>query len=177
MATFSLRPELYEEVRDHLHGRIEQVGFFRATFDPETRTFNLYEWRAIPPDGFEYQGAFHVSLTDEAKAEMIKWAWDARACLVEAHSHSDSGPAEFSPSDLWGFRDWVPHLFWRLRRRPYGALVTAADSFDALAWVEAPDAPEQVERIELDDGRVLVATGRTLAEVRELDRDRESGAA
>ena len=177
MAAFSLSSELYDEVSCHLQGRIEQVGFFRATFDAETRTFNLYEWCAIPPEGFEYQGAYHVSLTDEARAEAIKWAWDARACLVEAHSHSDPGPAEFSPSDLWGFRDWVPHLFWRLRQRPYGALVTAGDSFDALAWLEAPDRPESVERIELDDGSVLVATGRTLAGVRENDREQELGAA
>lgn len=177
MAAFSLSPELHDEVASHLRGRIEQVGFFRASFDAETRTFNLYEWRAIPPEGFEYQGAYHVSLTDEAKAEVIKWAWDARACLVEAHSHSGAGPAEFSPSDLWGFRDWVPHLFWRLRQRPYGALVSANDSFDALAWLETPDRPEQVERIELDDGRILLATSRTLAGVRELDRDQEPGAA
>ena len=71
----------------------------------------------------------------------------------------EAGWQEFQ--DLTG--DWVPHLFWRLRRRPYAALVTAGDTFDALAWVEAADLPEQTERIELDDGGVLVATACTLA--------------
>lgn len=103
------------------------------------------------------------------KTEVIKWAWNAGASLVEAHSHSDLGRAKFSSSDLWGFREWVPHLFWRLRARPYAALVTAGDTFDALAWIEAADNPEQVERIEVDDEAVLMATGRTLTELREDD--------
>lgn len=171
MLRFSIAPRLYEEVQSHLRGRVEQVGFLLAEFDGESGTFRLDEWHAIPPEGFEYQGAYHVSLTDEAKAEVIKWAWDARACLVEAHSHSDRGVAMFSPSDLCGFREWVPHLFWRLRGRPYAAMVTTVDSFDALAWVAAADRMEQVKRIELEDGRVLHASGHTLADLttRELD--------
>jgi hypothetical protein len=164
VAAFATVRPLYDEVRGHLSGRVEQVGFFLAEFDAAARTFVLREWRAIPAEGFEYQSAYHVTLTDEMKTEVIRWAWDARACLVEAHSHGDFGRAKFSHSDLWGFRDWVPHLFWRLRGRPYAALVTTGDSFDALAWVEGAGRPEQVVRIELDDGSVLVATARTLGE-------------
>ncbi len=163
MATFAITRPLYDKVRGHLRGRVEQVGFFLAEFDAATRTFVLRDWRAIPPEGFEYQSTYHVTLTDEMKTEVIRWAWDAGACLVEAHSHADVGRAKLSPSDLWGFRDWVPHLFWRLRGRPYAALVTTGDTFDALAWVEAADQPEQVERIALNDGSFLVATARTLA--------------
>jgi hypothetical protein len=163
MTAFAVTRALYDGARGHLRGRVEQVGFFLADFDGTRRAFLLREWRAIPPEGFEYQSAYHVSLTDEMKTEVIRWAWDARACLVEAHSHGDFGRAMFSPSDLSGFRDWVPHLFWRLRRRPYAALVTAGETFDALAWVEAADLPEQIERIELDDDGVLVATACTLA--------------
>lgn len=175
MATFATTQPLYDNVR-HLGGRVEQVGFFLAEFDAATRTFVLREWRAIPAEGFEYQSAYHVTLTDEMKTEVIRWAWNARACLVEAHSHGNFGRAKFSPSDLWGFRDWVPHLFWRLRGRPYAALVTTGDSFDALAWVEAADQPEQVDRIELD-GIALMATARTLTEFGEDDLDDEYGVA
>jgi len=167
MAAFAITRALHDQVRRHMRGRIEQVGFFLADFDAATRTFVLREWRAIPSEGFEYQGGYHVTLTDEMKTEVIRWAWDAGACLVEAHSHGYFGRAKFSPSDLWGFREWVPHLFWRLRARPYAALVAAGDTFDALAWIEAADKPEQVGRIELDDGRVLMATGRTLSELGE----------
>lgn len=161
MVAFRMSRPMYDEVREHLRD-IEQVGFFLADFDPATRTFALREWRAVPPEGFESQSTFHVTLTDAIKTEVIRWAWESGVCLVEAHSHSHLGRAEFSPSDLWGFRDWVPHLFWRLRSRPYAAFITADDAFDGLAWINAADAPEQVERIELGDGVVLTATKRTL---------------
>jgi hypothetical protein len=163
VAAFAITRPLYNEARAHLRGRVEQVGFFLAEFDATTGTFVLREWRAIPPEGFEYQSAYHVTLNDEMKTEVIRWAWDAR----------DFGRAKFSPSDLWGFRDWVPHLFWRLRCRPYAALVTTGDTFDALAWIETPDQPEQVERIDLDDGIALVATARTLNEVGDDEPDHE----
>jgi hypothetical protein len=162
MAAFTATRVLWDEARAHLQGYVEQVGFFLAEFDVTTRTFALRDWRPIPPEGFEYQNAYHVTLTDEARIEVIQWATRAEACLVEAHSHGDWGRAQFSPSDLWGFCDWVPQLFWRLRRRPYAALVTAGDTFDALAWVEAADRPEQVDHIQLGDGTVLLATARTL---------------
>jgi hypothetical protein len=171
MAAFAINRALHDRVRRHLHGHIEHVGFFLADFGAVTRTFVLREWRAIPPEGFEYQGAYHVSLTDEMKTDVIRWAWDAGASLVEAHSHIGFERAKFSPSDLWGFREWVPHLFWRLRARPYAALVVAGDTFDALAWIEAADSPEQVERVDIDDGTLLVATGRTLGELDENEDD------
>jgi hypothetical protein len=177
MADFAISRALYDEVRVHLRGSIEQVGFFLADFEDATRTFVLREWRAIPPEGFECQSAHHVTLTDEMKTEVIRWAWDAGASLVEAHSHGDFGRAKFSPSDLWGFREWVPHLLWRLRARPYAALVAAGDTFDALAWIEAADTPEQVGRIQLDDRTVLAATGRTLTELGEDEDHKEYGVA
>jgi len=165
MASFAVTRELYDQACAHLRGPVEQVGFFLADFDSGSRRFVLREWRSIPPDGFEYQGAHHVTLTDETKTEIIRWAWGKRASLVEAHSHLGLDPAEFSPSDLRGFREWVPHLFWRLRRSPYAALVTADQTFDALAWVETAERPEQVDRLELDDGTVLTPTKRTLSEL------------
>jgi hypothetical protein len=169
VATFAMPRALHDQVRRDLRGRVEQVGFFLADFDAPRRTFVLREWRAIPPDGFEHQTPHHVTLTDEMKAEVIRWAWEAGASLVEAHSHGDFGCAKFSPSDLWGFREWVPHLFWRLRARPYAALVVTAEAFDALAWIERADNPEQVERAELDDGTILEATRRTLSEGEDED--------
>jgi hypothetical protein len=58
----------------------------------------------------------------------------------------------------------VPHLWWRLRGRPYGALVTAGKTFDALAWVDGPNDVEQIERLDIEGGDTLLATGRTLRE-------------
>jgi hypothetical protein len=157
---------LYRAAREHLRGRVEQVGFFLADFDAEGRSFALRTWRPMPPAAFEHQSAYHVTLRDEIRPEIIKWAWNADACLVEVHSHGDDGTAWFSPSDLYGFDEWVPHVRWRLRGRPYAAIVTAGDTFDALAWL-AGDAPVQVTAIEVD-GVAHAATARTLRRLAEL---------
>lgn len=169
-AVINVTGDLFRPAREHLRGRVEQVGFFLADFDCACRSFVLREWRPMPPESFEFQSAYQVTLLDEIRPEIIKWAWDAGACLVEAHSHGDLGAAAFSPSDIWGFGEWVPHVRWRLRGRPYASIVTAGDTFDALAWVE--DArPEQVERLEVD-GDVHLATALTLPRLTNLEEDR-----
>lgn len=152
---------LYERFRRELRGTNEQVGFFLAHFDPQERAFVVRDWRAIPVGGFEDRGPYHITLADEAKVEVIRWAWNSGLCLVEAHSHGELTPAKFSPSDLLGLREWVPHLFWRLRHRPYAALVVAGEGFDGLAWVDRTDDREPIEAIQLDDGGILEATGLT----------------
>lgn len=158
---------LYRAAREHLGGHIEQVGFFLADFDTERGAFVLREWRPMTPEAFEYQSAYHVTLRDEMRPEIIKWAWDAGACLVEVHSHGDEGIAWFSPSDLYGFDEWVPHVRWRLRGRPYAAIVTISDSFDALAWIDDDSTPVQVTALEVD-GVTQIATARTLPRLAEL---------
>jgi hypothetical protein len=152
---------LYRAARENLRGRIEQVGFFLADFHAEEGAFVLREWRPMPPEAFECQSAYHVTLRDEIRPEIIKWAWDADACLVEVHSHGDNGIACFSPSDLYGFDEWVPHVRWRLRGRPYAAIVTAGDNFDALAWLDDEKEPVQVTAFEVN-AVSHAATARTL---------------
>lgn len=165
-AVISTTAELYRSARLHLRGQIEQVGFFLADYDEERRAFLLREWRAMPREAFEFQSAYRVALRDEMRPEVIKWAWDAGASLVEAHSHINDGIASFSPSDLYGFDEWVPHVRWRLRERPYAAIVIAGDTFDALAWIDR-DIPEQVTQLIVDD-EVHAATARTLPRLTKL---------
>jgi hypothetical protein len=168
VSTVTATRELYHQpAHEHLRGRIEQVGFFLADFDAARRAFALREWRPMPPEAFEFQSAYHVTLRDEVRPEVIKWAWDRHACLLEVHSHADQGPAGFSPSDMWGFDEWVPHVRWRLRGRPYAAIVTAGDTFDALAWLDGTGEPSQVEQLEVD-GAICTATARTLLRLAEL---------
>jgi hypothetical protein len=162
MATLAATVDLYRSFRSHLTGRTEEVGFFLADYDPGRRLFVLRDWRPIPPEGFETRSMFHVTLTDEAKVDVIKWAWDSGASLVEAHSHGDDGMAWFSPSDLSGLEEWVPHLAWRLRGQPYAAIVTVGDAFDALAWIDGADLPEQVDSLQVEGEGRLRATRRTL---------------
>jgi hypothetical protein len=158
---------LYDSARKHLRARIEQVGFFLADFESKRNAFVLREWLPMPPEAFEFQSPYQVTLRDEMRPEIIKWAWDADACLVEAHSHTAVGVAAFSPSDLWGFSEWVPHVRWRLAGRPYAAVVTAGDTFDALAWIDVTNDPVQVAALEVD-GVSKMATARTLPRVPDL---------
>lgn len=171
MTTIAASGELHRLAREHLRGRVEQVGFFLADFDAGGPVFVLREWRSMPPEAFTFQSAYHLTLRDEIRPELIKWAWDHDACLVEAHSHVDGGSAAFSASDLRGFAEWVPHVRWRLRGRPYAAIVTAADSFDALAWLDASGTPDQVARLAVDDA-IYAATGQTLLRSSELKERR-----
>jgi hypothetical protein len=150
---------LFQVARADLAVGAEQIGFFLADFEPDECAFVLREWHLVPTEGTVRQG-LHVELTDETKNAVIASAWSTGLCLVEAHSHGDWAPAEFSSTDLDGFDTWVPHLFWRLRGRPYAALVTAADTVDAVAWVDDPKVFQAVAVITID-GDPVATTGRT----------------
>src|SRR5437762_2640606 len=100
----------YESFRRHLASAPEQVGFFLADYEATARTLTLRGWRPIPHDAFEVQNDFHLTLHDEVRAEVIKWAWDNGAALVEAHSHAAGMPASFSASDMWGIDECVLHM-------------------------------------------------------------------
>jgi hypothetical protein len=78
---------------------------------------------------------------------LIKRAHDLGTCLVEFHSHLGHGPAAFSWSDVTGLADFVPHVRWRLKGRPYAAVVVTKNSFDALAWVTPSPDPDSLEGI------------------------------
>jgi hypothetical protein len=172
MVKFFLPGDLYRALRGDLD-EAEGAGFFLAQYLPDEHVFRLHRGRRIPEGGFESRSDFYLVLRDEMKAEIIKWAWDEGASLVEAHSHA-FGPARFSPSDIDGFDEWVPHLWWRLRGRPYGALVVAEGTFDALAWIERAEAPEQVDALEVAGEGSVPTTRRTLtSREAKSERDRE----
>lgn len=163
--------EIFDAAHRHLCGHVEQVGFFLADFDEPASRFLLREWRALGADAFEHQSEYHVSLRDEMRPEIIGWAARAGACLVEVHSHGEHGTPRFSPSDVFGFDQWVPHVRWRLKKRPYAAIVTAGERFDALAWIGTGVEPVQVQRLELP-GSSCPASALTLPRYEELRRRR-----
>jgi hypothetical protein len=99
----------------------------------------VIEWYAVPPGGFASCSAWHFELTDKTRAYVIKRAHDSDGCLIEGHSHDDPDPPALSASDLFGFREFVPHVWWRLHGRPYTALVVSQGGLDGFVWRRGPD--------------------------------------
>jgi hypothetical protein len=161
--TFCLSDEMHRRLWRHLLiGDDEQVAFvFAEAIANEGISFRARDLYLVPSEELLVQRSFHVSLTDDALAQIIKLAWDKRLALVELHCHTDpTWPAQFSPSDLRGFTDFVPHIRWRLRGQPYLAIVAAPSDFDALLWQD--ESPEALDKL-IVGGQPFEPTGLTLA--------------
>jgi hypothetical protein len=106
--------DLFGRLRDHLGGaHEEQAAFLLAEYSvSKHHLLRLVEMWPVPEAEFEHRGPYHLSLSDDVRPKVIKWAWDRGACLVEAHSHL-RGPAAFSPSDVAGLSEFVAHVWWR----------------------------------------------------------------
>lgn len=129
--------------------RHEEAAFLYVHRDTENNAevFNFVDWLPVPSHGFISRSAIHFELTDEMRAASIKRAHDLHASIVEIHSHRGCGLAQFSASDLWGFKEFVPHVWWRLKGLPYLAIVVTLSSFDGFAWIANPQTPQQLEAI------------------------------
>jgi hypothetical protein len=165
--SLALTVDMYDKLRAHLlQSSEEQVAFiFAETIDSgDGVIFLARDVYLVVRDELLVQEHYHVSLTDDAQAKIIKMAWDRRLALVEVHSHPRvDGGAQFSPSDLWGFDEFVPHVRWRLRGSPYLAVVVGPSDFDALVWRD--HSPEPLASIQVDDS-VFEPTGMTLQALR-----------
>jgi hypothetical protein len=142
---------------------IEQAAFgFAKTISADAvTTLNVIDWFPVDKIGFAHQSGYHIELADEIRPFLIKRAHDLQTSLVEFHSHPFSTRAEFSPSDLIGLDEFVPHIWWRLKGRPYLAIVVTPSQFDALAWVNSPRSPVPVKELRVGDV-VLRPSGSTL---------------
>jgi hypothetical protein len=161
----------YTDIERHLlQSEDEQVAFVFAQVEATSQdvTLRADEHYLVPAEELEIQLPYHVSLTDEAQGRVIKKAWDRGAALVELHSHTNPKyEAAFSRSDLAGFGEFVPHVWWRLKGKPYLAVVVAPSGFDALVWRLGPDTAEGLGAMEIG-GELRRPTNRTLA-ARRLD--------
>ncbi len=140
----------------------EEVAFVFTSLSQSRTALEMkyVEWDPVSPNGFAAHSGAYIELTDEARAGVIKRAHDLGAGLVEFHSHLYSREISFSSSDLQGLREFVPHVMWRLKGKPYAAVVVGRSGFDALVW-QVASRPETLA--ELRVGRsVLKPTGLTL---------------
>lgn len=157
---------LKEELWAHLlQNDTEQVTIVFAVVEPrdDATVFSAKDAYLATADDFEIHSEFHVELTDEARARIIKRAWDTGTSPVEFHSHpGDCRGAKFSPSDMYGFSEYVPHCRWRLRGRPYLAVVVTPVGMDALAWTGADGKPAGLDAIRLAGRAPIVPTNQTI---------------
>ena len=149
----------------------ESVAFiFATTIKTDSSVeFQFKSWYPVESHEYQYRGRSHVELKDEMRPKIIKRAFDINASIIELHSHMCSRGACFSPSDLQGFEEFVPHVWWRLNKKPYAAIVFSKSDFDALVWLEDPQQYHQLSEIVVDE-RHLYPTGLTLTN---LERRRE----
>lgn len=122
--------------------------------------FDVVAHELLARSDFTAQYSDYLELADDARMRMIKRAHALNASVVEIHSHPTSWPAEFSLSDRAGLRETVPHVRWRLKERPYLAVVVARSSFDALVWAAEGGEPDELV-VEVD-GECLQPTGRSV---------------
>jgi len=164
-AELILTDGLYETLCDHLlppGATCEEAafGFARTSSDGNRLVFELLELYPVPPEGFVEHSRFFLHLNDETRARVIKRAHDLIASLIEFHSHPLQLTAGFSPSDIAGFDEFVPHVKWRLKQRPYAAFVFTPSTFDALAWPGDVAEPLTFDSI-ADGGRRYAPTNMT----------------
>ena len=157
-----LPADVHQDVWKHLlpdRQEPEAAGFMfaRCVLQDDAYVFEHVEWYPILPDGFLVRSEDYLELTDETRATVIKRAHDLDASLVEFHSHTGLWPAAFSPSDQLGFREFVPHVWWRLKGKPYLAVVVTRSDFDGLAWMVDANTPRYVDGIVVE-GKVLPPT-------------------
>jgi hypothetical protein len=163
---FQISQELYRQVWGHLlfaESRTEEAAFVfaKSRRSGTSLVFQAEETYLVPSTGFAHQSGYYLELTDETRALVIKRAHDLGSCLVELHSHIGPYPPRFSSSDLAGFEEFVPHVRWRLKQKPYAAIVVGQKGFDGFAWEKDSSTPARLQAIEVVGKIKLRATALT----------------
>ncbi|WP_342709902.1 hypothetical protein AAFG13_36645 [Bradyrhizobium sp. B124] len=157
---------MHDELLAHLlpqDNEQEQAAFLfaRARQGDAQMVFEVAEMKKLGPGDFVVQKDDYLEMTDATRAALIKRAHDLDASLIELHSHPGPWPAGFSYADRLGLKETVPHMWWRLKKRPYLAVVVAASGFDALLWLDGPNVPRPLDGILAGD-RILRPTNFSL---------------
>lgn len=153
--SISMSSDTHAQILKHLfpkNDRREQGGFLFCHFDETKGVFESLEWMPLMPTDYLAQESDYLELSDEARAMVIKKAHDMGASLVELHCHPGSYKAAFSIADYIGFQEFVPHVRWRLKKRPYAALVFAYDSLDGFVWIGEQTTPLTLDGISTELG-------------------------
>jgi hypothetical protein len=168
ISSLTLTPAVHTDLLSHLlplGGQCEEAAFLfvSAEKSPEELKMSVLEVEKLEPKDFIARHSDYLELADAARIRLIKRAHDLGASIVEMHSHVGPWRAAFSYSDIKGLKETVPHMWWRLRGRPYAAIVVARNGFDALVWSENPQTAIALDRLIVGD-QVLRPTCTALEE-------------
>lgn len=149
MTKVMIPPNLYAKLREHLFSRgSEQVAFIYMRAEGDALVVD--DIFCVPPEDLVYESEYHAEISAAAQASAIKIAWDKGRHLGEIHTHPFStAGTTFSYSDAAGFREFVPHVWWRLKSGPYLAMVFGQHDFDALAWKNGPEEAEEITCVQV----------------------------
>jgi len=166
MVRMVIEAERFDTLLQHLFpedfaGERAAFLFAKTVSDGGTVQFEAVEHLFVDESGVRYSSLGYLELTDDTRGRVIKRAHDLETSLVEFHSHRLPFPAAFSPTDIDGLREFVPHVWWRLKGRPYLAVVAAPESFDGLAWIRDAERAERLDELVIGD-YVMQTTGRSM---------------
>lgn len=161
-----LPEEIHRDIQAHLLPKkdLREQGAFvfaNLTNISDDIIFKFADWQLLSSSDFYCQDDDYLELSDHARANIIKKAHDIGSSLVEFHSHPFSKSAMFSFSDCKGFEEFVPHVWWRLKGKPYLAVVVAQKSFDSLVWLDNPLKPRKLDGITTGK-HLLLPTGHSI---------------
>ncbi|MFN8140419.1 MAG: hypothetical protein U0R49_11540 [Fimbriimonadales bacterium] len=144
------------QIQDHLVPKLlspEQAAFafMESAESRDDLILTCIEVRLLAGNELSHQSVYNIEVAESVQAEVIKRAHDLSSSLMELHSHVfDSGPS-FSYSDWLGFEEFVPHVWFRLKQKPYAALVMSPAGIDALGWESDPRRPVEVSAVLIGD--------------------------
>jgi hypothetical protein len=180
MITIEITGKSFRAMQAHFHKhKTEQVVFLFLSEKASVgeTVFSLADYYLVPQCELILESEYHAEVSETAQAKVIKMAWDKGLSLGEIHSHPHShSAASFSPSDIAGLADFVPHVWWRLKGRPYFAFVFSRTDFDALGWLASPRDPSELDHIRVgnSDHRPTGNTFRMLHDRMKRERARYS---
>ncbi len=148
----SIPEKRYADIRKYLFPSKlshEKVAFLFTKIENNQNNihFDYTDWYPVRPSEYQSVSMYHIELIEAIRPLIIKKAFDTDTTIIEIHSHPYKIPAVFSTSDLIGFQEFVPHIRWRLKKKPYGALVLSLIDFDGLVWLDNTSNPDQLSEL------------------------------
>lgn len=160
-----IEPGAWHALRNHLLVRDplrEQAAFMfaKALEHSDELRLVIASVRLVEPHELACHSSCHLELKEETWSAVIREAHQRQAALVEVHSHVGDDSAEFSASDMNGLSSTAPHVAWRLKGRPFAALVVTRKDFDALCWGPGQPDPDVLTALHIGT-QALAPTSRS----------------